>query len=117
MKTKLIFFTSRAESCAGARASARFNFHCGAAQNISTGLALRTLKRFRTRDCAPRRSERGSATMVFIVLLAIMMILVLAESRALFHLHREVKFLEQQQIKRLNGPATNSVAIIIAPQK
>ena len=31
-----------------------------------------------------------------------MLILVTAESGALFHLHREVKFLEQQQIKRLN---------------
>lgn len=50
-----------------------------------------------------RRPERGMATMVFIALLAIMMILVMAESRALYHLHRETKFLEQQQIKRLDG--------------
>ena len=42
------------------------------------------------------------ATLVFITLLAIMMILVTAESRALYQLHREVKFLEQQQVKRLN---------------
>ena len=54
--------------------------------------------------------EQGMATVVFIALLAIMMILVTAESRALFHLHREVKFLEQQQIKRLNAPATNLVS-------
>ena len=40
------------------------------------------------------------ATLIFITLLAIMMILVTAEARALFQLHREVKFLEQQQIKR-----------------
>jgi hypothetical protein len=51
--------------------------------------------------------ESGLATLVFITLLAIMMILVTAESRALFHLHREVKFLEQQQIKRLNGSVAN----------
>ena len=55
-----------------------------------------------------QRNESGLATMIFIILLAIMMILVMAESRALFHLHRETKFLEQQQIKRLNGSATNS---------
>ena len=55
-----------------------------------------------------KRNESGLATMIFIILLAIMMILVMAESRALFHLHRETKFLEQQQIKRLNGSATNS---------
>ena len=57
--------------------------------------------------------ERGAvATVLFIALLAIMLILVTAESRALFHLHREVKFLEQQQIKRLNTVPTNSVSVI-----
>ena len=55
--------------------------------------------------------ERGMATVLFIALLGIMMILVMAESRALFNLHREVKFLQQQQLKRLNGPQTNSVSI------
>ena len=54
---------------------------------------------------APRRSEGGFATFIFIVLLSIMLILVTAESGALFHLHREVKFLEHQQIKRLNAVA------------
>jgi hypothetical protein len=48
----------------------------------------------------PRR-ENGMATVIFISLLAIMMILVMAELRCLFHLNREVKFLEKQQIKRL----------------
>ena len=38
-----------------------------------------------------------------------MLVLVMAESTALFHLHREVKFLEQQQIKRLNASQTNSI--------
>ena len=54
--------------------------------------------------------ERGMATVVFIALLAIMLILVTAESRALFQLHREVKFLERQQLKRLNPLATNTVS-------
>jgi hypothetical protein len=62
---------------------------------------------------APKRSEGGSITFVFIALLSIMMILVTAESRALYQLHREVKFLEQQQIKRLNGPQTNVVTTIL----
>ncbi len=52
---------------------------------------------------APKRREGGSITLIFIVLLTIMMILVMAESRALFNLHREVKLLEQQQIKRLHN--------------
>jgi len=59
--------------------------------------------------------ERGVvATVLFIALLAIMLILVTAESRALFHLHREVKFLEQQQVKRLNPPTTNSIVTTTA---
>src|SRR5882724_3632170 len=57
-----------------------------------------------------RGNRQGMATVVFIALLAIMMILVTAESRALFHLHREVKFLEQQQIKRLDASQTNTIA-------
>jgi hypothetical protein len=59
---------------------------------------------------APRRSEDGMATVLFIALLAIMLILVTAESRALWQLHREVKFLQQQQIKRLNVTMTNTVS-------
>lgn len=55
-----------------------------------------------------RGSENGMATFIFIVLLSIMLILVTAESGALFHLHREVKLLEQQQIKRLNLSQTSA---------
>ncbi len=65
----------------------------------------------------PNNSERGMATVIFIALLAIMLILVMAESRALIRLHREVKFLEQQQIKRLNGPQTNVVATAMSQSK
>lgn len=66
---------------------------------------------------APKRNERGFATFVLIALLAIMLMLVTAESSALFHLHREVKFLEQQQIKRLNVSQTNSVVILKSDSK
>ena len=66
---------------------------------------------------AARRSERGLATMIFIVLLAIMMILVMAEARALFNLHREVKLLEKQQIKRLQLSTTNSVPVLTPAAK
>jgi hypothetical protein len=58
-----------------------------------------------------QRNEEGMATVIFIALLAIMMILVTAESRALIHLRQEVKFWEQQQIKRLNPPHTNVTAV------
>jgi hypothetical protein len=64
-----------------------------------------------------KKSERGMATVIFIALLAIMMILVTVETSALIRLHREVKLLEQQQIKRLNGPQTNSVTTTITQAK
>jgi hypothetical protein len=66
---------------------------------------------------APKRSEGGSITLVFVVLLTIMMILVTAEVRALNNLHREVKFLEKQQIKRLNGSPTNVITNVIPQTK
>ena len=60
---------------------------------------------------APKRKEGGSATVVFVALLAIMVILAAVNGRALFRLHREVKFMEQQQIRRLNTAPTNTVVI------
>lgn len=63
------------------------------------------------RDKIARKSEAGSATVVLIALLAIMMILVTANTKSLFILHREVKLLEQQQVKRLDGSQTNSAVI------
>jgi hypothetical protein len=62
-------------------------------------------------------SERGMATVIFIGLLAIMMILVLAESRALFQLRREVRFLEQKQIQRLNAATTNTISTATSETK
>jgi hypothetical protein len=56
----------------------------------------------------------GMATIMFITLLTIMVLLAAAESSALIRLHREVKFVEQQQIKRLNGPPTNSLPATLA---
>ena len=69
------------------------------------------------RTTPARRNDDGMATMIFIILLAIMMILVTAESRALYQLHRDVKFIEQQQIKRLNGSSTNAVIATTAETK
>ncbi len=57
-----------------------------------------------------KRKEEGLATFVFIALLAILLLLVTANSMELIHLHHEVRFLEQQQVKRLDGCATNSAA-------
>jgi hypothetical protein len=93
--------------CAGARASARFNAQADEARDLFSPLELCALKRRERR--APRRNEGGMATVIFIALLAIMMILVMVESRALIRLHQEVKLLERQQLKRLNASQTNAV--------
>jgi hypothetical protein len=64
-----------------------------------------------------RRRQNGSAVFVFICLLAIMMILVAANSDALSHLHQEIKLLEQRQVQRLNASQTNGIAVMESPAK
>ena len=64
-----------------------------------------------------QKNEHGMVTVIFIALLAIMMILVMTESRALFGLHQEVKRMEQQQIKRLNSTPTNAIVLNAVEKK
>jgi len=59
--------------------------------------------------------QSGSAVLLFITLLAIMLMLITANSSALLHLHRELKLLDQRQIKRLNASQTNITATAISP--
>jgi hypothetical protein len=67
---------------------------------------------------SPKRSQQnGSAVLVFITLLAIMMILVTANSKALFFLDQDIKLVEQRQIERLNASQTNTVSITESPVK
>lgn len=47
-------------------------------------------------------------TVLYIALLAIMMVLVMVETSSLIRLRREVKLMEQQQVKRLNSPMANA---------
>ena len=47
--------------------------------------------------------EQGMITVLYIALLAIMMVLVMVETSSVIRLRREVKLMEQQQIKRLNS--------------
>jgi hypothetical protein len=63
----------------------------------------------------PRRHESGMATLLFIALLAIMMVLVTVETRSLIRLHQEVKLLEQQQMQRLHLAQTNAVSTVTPP--
>jgi hypothetical protein len=66
--------------------------------------------KIRLNHFAQRRREGGVITVIFIALLAIMMILLMVESKSLIRLRREVKLIEQQQIKRLTPPQTNTVS-------
>lgn len=58
-----------------------------------------------------RRRQTASAVLVLITLLAIMVILATADSKVLFHLHREIRLLEVRQIERLNTVQTNTLAV------
>jgi hypothetical protein len=59
--------------------------------------------------------QRGSAVVVYLALLAIMVILTAANSNTLLHLHRELNLLDQRQIKRLNASATNVIFTVESP--
>jgi hypothetical protein len=75
-------------------------------------MKLQNEKTQRSQDGKGGKESGFVATVEFIALLAIMAFLVIANARALFHLHKEVRLLEQQQIKRLNMSETNSVATV-----
>ena len=59
--------------------------------------------------------QSGSAVLIFITLLAVMLMLITANSSALLHLHRELKLLDQRQVERLNASQTNATAAVTLP--
>ena len=64
---------------------------------------------------AAKRSADGSAVLLFITLLAIMMILFVANGRVLVQLRSNVKLLEHRQIHRLETSATNAPVVKVIP--
>ena len=64
---------------------------------------------------AAQHRQHGSAVVVYLALLAIMVILSAANSNTLLHLHRELNLLDQRQIKRLNASATNVIFTVESP--
>lgn len=60
---------------------------------------------------SPRQREEGVAVIVVLALLSIMLIFVNANTRALYSLGRELKLVEQQQIKRLNARTSRTNAV------
>jgi len=68
-------------------------------------------------DFSKHHQRNGSTVLVLITLLAIMVILATANSKALFYLHREIKRLETRQIERLNASQTNAISVAASPAK
>ena len=66
-------------------------------------------------DSSKRHRQNGSTVLVLITLLAIMVILATANSKALFHLHREIKLLENRQVLRLNTSQTDTISAVKSP--
>lgn len=64
---------------------------------------------------SPNHRQSGSAVLIMITLLAVMLLLLTANSSALLHLHRELKLLDQRQVERLNASQTNVVTSVLAP--
>jgi hypothetical protein len=60
---------------------------------------------------AHRRSEEGVAVVVVIALLAILLVYVAGNARTLHLLSRDIKLVEQQQLRRIAepGPRRNSI--------
>lgn len=56
----------------------------------------------------PQPAQRGSAVLVLIVLLGLMVMLVAANTLTLICLRQEVRFVEKRQTERLAASATNS---------
>ena len=57
---------------------------------------------------APHARERGSAVVVLLALLAIMLILVAANGKTLLNLQKELRLIERQQLLRLHTAQTNA---------
>lgn len=51
-----------------------------------------------------QRGERGSATILVLALVAIMMVFLTSNQRVLHSLKREVRLVEQQQLKKFQAP-------------
>jgi Zn-dependent protease len=62
-----------------------------------------------------RHRQCGSAVVVYLTLLAIMVILAAANTNTLLYLHRELNLLDQRQIKRLNASVANVTFTVESP--
>src|SRR5438045_3690704 len=61
--------------------------------------------------CSSRSAERGSAVLVILVMLSIMVTFAIANSRTTHHLQRELQLIEKRQLKRHESTAVNHAAL------
>jgi hypothetical protein len=66
---------------------------------------------------AAHSRQGGSATIIFVTLLSIMLVLVAANGRTLVLLKKEVRLIEQRQVQRLQGSPTNAPAAVTLEAK
>ena len=62
-----------------------------------------------------QRGERGSATILVLALVAIMMVFLTTNQRVLYNLKREVRLVEQQQLKKFQPPPAKPAAPPVRP--
>ena len=62
----------------------------------------------------PKR-ERGSATILVLALVAIMLVFLTANQRVLHNLKREVRLVEQQQLKKFQPPVEKPATPPVRP--
>ena len=56
-------------------------------------------------------AERGSAVLVILVMLSIMVTFAIANSRTTYHLQRDLQLIEKRQLKRYESMAGNHAAL------
>lgn len=63
------------------------------------------------------KSANGSAVILFLALLAIMLVLVAGNGKTLLLLKKDLRLIEQRQIQRLGHNATNEVSAMPPPNR
>ena len=88
----------------GASAASIFGNYGRARTEMLAALASLRSEWGSTESHPTRSGERGSATILVLALVAIMMVFLTTNQRVLYNLKREVRLVEQQQLKKFQPP-------------
>jgi len=69
------------------------------------------MKLLKTTCHSAHSAERGSAVLVILVMLSIMVTFAIANSRTTYHLKRELQLIEKRQLKKYESTGGNHVAL------